>query len=110
MKTLGYLILMTGFATNASGRNLDRNTPPPRGGKATLHGIVGGESRMVPALVDRVVGSDDLNKYLEGSGFTYKVVARKKGTGRASGTILSQTPGESSEVFRAVEIHIIVAE
>jgi beta-lactam-binding protein with PASTA domain len=110
MKTLALIIVIAGFITRASGRNLDRTTPPPRGGEATLHGTVGGEGRIVPVMVGRIVGSDDLKRYLEGSGFTYKVISRKKGTGKPSGTILSQEPRESSEVARALEVRLIIAD
>ncbi|HET9240179.1 MAG TPA: PASTA domain-containing protein [Oligoflexus sp.] len=110
MNAFVFFIMIAGIVTTASGRNLDRTTPPPRGGEATLHGTVGGESRIVPAMVGKIAESDDLKRYLEGSGFTYKVVARKKGTGKPSGTILSQEPRESSEVHRALEIRLIIAD
>ena len=66
MKILVYFILMTGFTTNASSRTLDRNTPSPRGGKTSLHGVVGGESRssrwpdvLLPSLYEN---SEDLSR------------------------------------------------
>jgi hypothetical protein len=90
-------------------KNLNPLTPPPKGGSATLHGVIDDGMRMVPELVGRPANDVSTTRYLVGSGFTYEVVASQVSDTVPTGIILSQEPPGWSEVLAAGEIKVTVS-